>query len=63
VTGTENKKTIGNICDRKSASFFLTNGFFRSCYDYRFYRNLGVATAAGAEAKAEAPGSVIDEDF
>ena len=29
----------------------------------RFYRILGVATAAGAEAKAYAPGSVIKEFF
>jgi hypothetical protein len=36
---------------------------FWDYYDYRFYRNVGVAKAAGAEAKAEPPGSVIDEDF
>lgn len=42
---------------------FLTNGIFRSYSDYRFYRIPGVATAAGAEVKADAPGSVINKDF
>jgi hypothetical protein len=32
-------------------------------YDYRFYRILGVATAAGAKVKAEAPRSVINQYF
>jgi hypothetical protein len=42
---------------------FLTNGFFGFYSDYRSYRILGVATAAGEEVKAEAPGSVIYKDF
>ena len=36
--------------------------FFKSYSDYRFDRIVGVAAAAGAEVKAEPPGSVIDED-
>jgi hypothetical protein len=36
---------------------------FGSYHDYRFYRILGVAIAAGAEANAEAPGSVISCEF
>jgi len=34
---------------------------FRFYYDYRFYRILGVATAAGAEVKGDAPRSVINQ--
>ncbi len=32
-------------------------------YGFRFSRILGVAAAAGAEAHAEAPGSVINQNF
>jgi hypothetical protein len=42
---------------------FFVNWIFGSYYDYRFYRIVGVATAAGAEANAEAPRSVINEYF
>jgi hypothetical protein len=41
----------------------LTNGFSTSYRDYQFYRIPGVTTAAGAEEKTEAPGSVINEFF
>jgi hypothetical protein len=43
--------------------YFLTNGFFRSNNDYRFYRILGVATAAGAEVNAETPGVLSEGIF
>ena len=57
------KKNISYyVQDRKSA-LLLTNDFSGTCYDYRFYRVYGVATAAGAEVKAEAPRSVITFDW
>jgi hypothetical protein len=42
---------------------FLKNGFSDFITINRFYRTLGVATAAGAEANAEAPRSVINWYF
>jgi len=36
---------------------------FQVLYDYQVYRILGVDTAAGSEAKAEAPWSVINKYF
>jgi hypothetical protein len=46
-----------------SRDCFFDTWIFGSCLDYRFYRIPGGATAAGAEVKAEAPGSVINEFF
>jgi|APFre7841882793_1041355.scaffolds.fasta_scaffold233963_1 hypothetical protein len=46
------------IQNRKSVSL-IDKWIFYSFWDYRFYRIMGVARAAGAEVKAEAPGSVI----
>jgi len=52
------KKLSIKFRTEKSVSFF-DKWIFRSYGDYPFYHILGVATAAGAEVKAEAPRSVI----
>ena len=58
----ENEK-VRKIQDMKSVSLF-DKWIFHSFWDYRFYRIMGVSTAAGAEVKAEALGSVIiNESF
>jgi hypothetical protein len=56
------KKYRYYIQDRKSVSSF-DKWNFGSYWEYRFCCVLAVATAAGKDAKAEAPGSVINEFF
>ena len=51
-------KKLGYEIKTEKVLNFLTTGFFRSYYDYRFYRILGVAPAAVAEANAEAGSGV-----
>jgi hypothetical protein len=55
-------KNLGTKFKTENVLHFLNKWIFGSYYDYRVYRILGVATAGGAEAKAEAPRSIIDED-
>jgi hypothetical protein len=50
------------IQDRKSVSFF-DKWIFSSIGIILFYRIVGVATAAGAEAKADTPGALSKNFF
>jgi len=53
----------GTKFKQEKASLFLTNGFSALIGIIEVYRILGVATAAGAEAKAVTPRSGIKEFF
>ena len=62
IVSKKNKKNQVFKFFTKTAQFFDTM-IQDLNYGFRFYRILGVAAAAGAEAYAQAPRSIINQEF